>query len=283
MTNLQRALQIIHYVSPAAILAYYLLAKLVSTCTLHNLKASRTCNSKALSRLTWVILLSYMIESGVLLTDTAVGLGKFSSVDSNVSIFFRMTCGISLTQYQIYALSSSLVWMILIASDADASNNVSYPQYGSWLLALLAEGLLLAFAFGHGLSADAFGYSRVAIKVCRLLMLIALPTLLFSNPLRKSAAKDEESAALLGQDHEIVHPEMTQSNGTTPGYGSISTAPADAGLEFAAKQRQEDEKKKAKSEQKLQESGNLFRYVRACRLIEPNTHGFEPILAPGGC
>lgn len=82
--ELQHALHVVHYVSPAAIIAYYVLAVTVSTCTLQNLK-TRTSPRKILIGFTCMILLSYAVEACMLLIDTLANHGQFSSTDSNVS------------------------------------------------------------------------------------------------------------------------------------------------------------------------------------------------------
>lgn len=83
--KLQQTLCIIHYVSPAVIIAYYSLAVTVSVCVLHNLKHPRTSPLTILKWLTFTILFSYMVEACMLLIDTLANHSRFSSTDSNVS------------------------------------------------------------------------------------------------------------------------------------------------------------------------------------------------------
>ncbi len=83
--KLQQALQIVHYLSPAVVILYYILALTISICTLHNLDSSRSRPRKILLRLTVVILLSYLVEVCLLVIDTLVNHGRLSSTDRNVS------------------------------------------------------------------------------------------------------------------------------------------------------------------------------------------------------
>ena len=134
-----------------------------------------------------------------------------------------------------------------------------YPQYGSWLISLFAEGLLLALELGYGFSRSAFVYARMSAQTCRLLILIALPTLLFSKSVGRTPSIDEESAALLGQNASSSQ-EPDKSDGTSR-YGAIAAPPpSEANLEYEADRRKRDDEEKQKLDKRLQESGNWYRY-----------------------
>lgn len=83
----QRFLQALHYIAPALVLAYFLVAATVSICTLQNLKASRSGPRRILVCLVSLIVVSFLVESCMLLTDTAVNGARHSSTDGNVSAF----------------------------------------------------------------------------------------------------------------------------------------------------------------------------------------------------
>lgn len=90
-TNQQpRFLQSLHYLAPALVLAYFLIATAISICTLQNLKASRTGPRKILLSLLSLVVISFMVEACMLLTDTAVNGADHSSTDSNVSFLPRI-------------------------------------------------------------------------------------------------------------------------------------------------------------------------------------------------
>lgn len=83
--KLRHFLSILHYLSPIVIISFYLLAATVSICTLQSLKASRIGPRQLLLWLMSSVLVSYIVEACMLLTDTMTNDARFSSTDSNVS------------------------------------------------------------------------------------------------------------------------------------------------------------------------------------------------------
>ena len=81
----QRFLQYLRYIVPAVVFAYFWIAKTISVCTLQNLKASGTGPRKVLLPLASLVVFSFLVESCMLLTDTAFNGARYSSTDSNVS------------------------------------------------------------------------------------------------------------------------------------------------------------------------------------------------------
>lgn len=79
-----RALAVLHYLSPAVVLAYYLIAATVSACALHKPKVSRPGPRKVVLWLVSLVLSSYFVEACMLLTDTLTNHAGFSSTDKNV-------------------------------------------------------------------------------------------------------------------------------------------------------------------------------------------------------
>ena len=85
----QPFLQMLHYLAPALILAYFLITTAISVCTLQHLRACGTGPRKVLASLISLVVISFLVESCMLVTDTAVNGARHSSTDSNVSIFPR--------------------------------------------------------------------------------------------------------------------------------------------------------------------------------------------------
>ena len=81
----QRFLQSLHYLGPALVLAYFLVSTSISACTLQNLKACGTGPRRLLVSLLSLVVASFLAESCMLLTDTAVNHARHSSTDTNVS------------------------------------------------------------------------------------------------------------------------------------------------------------------------------------------------------
>ena len=98
--KVHRAIQIVHYVGPCATLAYYLVATSVGVCFLQYLKTSRVSPVKTLLGLMSLIWISFVVQAGMLILDTLVNSGRFSSTDGNVgtlktlclSIFSLIQC-----------------------------------------------------------------------------------------------------------------------------------------------------------------------------------------------
>lgn len=85
----QRFLQALHYTAPVLVLGYFLITSTISACTLHNLKASGTGSRKVLISLVCVVVLSFLVDSCMLLADTALNGSRHSPGDSNVSILLH--------------------------------------------------------------------------------------------------------------------------------------------------------------------------------------------------
>ena len=81
----QRFIHSLHYFGPALVLAYFHVANAYSACTLQNLKARGTGPRKVLIPLVCLVLISFLVEACMLLTDTAINGARYSSTDVNVS------------------------------------------------------------------------------------------------------------------------------------------------------------------------------------------------------
>ena len=152
-----------------------------------------------------------------------------------------------------------MVWAILVASLSGTDNPVSYPHYGAWFIALLAEASLLALGVGQGYYSNGFTYARMTVQAFRLLILIALPILLLTKSTNDTPASDEESAALLGQVKTSIN-NVDSSNGVSR-YGSIAASPTEADTDDEeAKDRKKEEERQRKLDKRLQDSGSWLGY-----------------------
>ncbi|KAL6718941.1 hypothetical protein ACLMJK_003176 [Lecanora helva] len=238
--ELGKALHIVYYLSPILLISYYIIAVAVSVCTLQNLKSPRNSPRKILLALTCMVLLSYFAEDCMLVVDAFKNNGYHYSTASNT-----------------YVLSNTMIWTILALSVWSAGKSVWYPYYGSWFIALIAEGLLLALGLGYGYYTNGFAYARMTVEACRLLLLVALPTTLFTNPAKGADTEDEESSALLR--HKKAATNDTHASNGAPQYGSITASSPEEEVEDEAQRRKDEEQQKL--DRRLQESGNWFRYI----------------------
>lgn len=134
---------------------------------------------------------------------------------------------------------------------------MSYPYYGSWLIAFIGEATLFGFKLDNSRPCGAFEFSQTVVQVGRILLTGLLPTILFLKSTKRGHA-DEESAPLLGHDKE--NSKDTQQSKASSSYGS-STAFDDADLEFEESERMKDAKQKEQIEKRLQAHGNWIAYV----------------------
>ncbi|KAL9070382.1 MAG: hypothetical protein Q9161_004941 [Pseudevernia consocians] len=248
----QHFLQLLHYIAPALVLLYYLIATTISVCTLQNLKPGTTSPRRVLVSLVSLVVISYLVESCMLLTDTTINGARQSSTDSNV-----------------YALFSLLVWTILLTGLVNAKNPaVWYPYYGSWFMGLVVEAILFTCVLTYGISPSIYAYIHVAIQACRMLVLVLLSTVLFTKSFKR-IGPDEESTSLLGRDKG--ESDDTQALVGTSSYGSITIAANGeaADLEYEAEQRKKYQERKERLEKRLQAEGNWFTYVKAFSVFIP--------------
>ena len=85
----QRFLQALHYLAPASVLGYFLITTAISACKLQNLKASGTGPRKVVIPLVCLVVISFSVDSCMLIIDTAISGACHSSTDSIVSFSLR--------------------------------------------------------------------------------------------------------------------------------------------------------------------------------------------------
>lgn len=145
---------------------------------------------------------------------------------------------------------------------------VWYPYCGSWSIGLVAEAIFFTFVLTYGISPSAFGYTQVTLQACRMLMLVLLSTVLFTNSSKKTGA-DEESVSLL--KHSKGESDDTNTSTGKSSYGSITiTANGEsADLEYEARERKKEQDRKQLLDKRLQANGNWFTYGSLPRTL-PN-------------
>ncbi|KAL2046293.1 hypothetical protein N7G274_001740 [Stereocaulon virgatum] len=251
MDKLYGLRHMLHYAVPAIVLVYYVLAITVSILTLQNLKfPNRKAPRKVLPQLVAFVLLSYVVEAALLLTETFANGGLYSSTDTNV-----------------FALSSVLVWAILLVC-FDSKSSIWYPDCGTWLITIVAEIVLFALTLNHGITPSTFAYPHLVVQACRLIALVLLPTVLFSRYSEKIAV-DEESAPLLGQRKDLLAD--VQISNEDSKYGSMSASSDE--IEVEDDDDSDSEATKAKKEKELKDrllaNGNWFTYARSFSIFVP--------------
>lgn len=91
---------VLYFIVPATVLTYYILASMISTCTLQNMKARPGKTPfKVLLWLMILVALSFGIEALMLIVDTIDNEARYSSTGSNVRLFSRLTGHIKQSSY----------------------------------------------------------------------------------------------------------------------------------------------------------------------------------------
>lgn len=128
-----------------------------------------------------------------------------------------------------------------------------YPFYGSSLIAVVSEALILLLKPTKESGYSIFIVLYLLVQACRLLLFIALPIVILSRRLERSISSDEEASPLLGQDKK-----STRKRGS-PVYGTLSAAPSKSDEESEDEDSKRNDKDREKLEKHLQDSGSVFK------------------------
>lgn len=144
---------------------------------------------------------------------------------------------------------SIIVWGIVELALLDTSKPVWYPYYGSWMLSLVSESILLFFrvSASRSVNLDKFDIAGLSVQVVRILVFMAMPLGVWALRARDMEACSEESARLLGES-------LNASYGAMAELDSDSEGTMDA---------------RARMLKKIEESGNWWTYAKSFALLWP--------------
>ncbi|KAL8900445.1 MAG: hypothetical protein Q9207_005693 [Kuettlingeria erythrocarpa] len=259
-TRVQMAQAILLYAAPIVVLLYYLVALVTSACTLQK---GRKYKSRRQHQTTVAfvcfILVTYLLQSGLLVTDPFAHIQQASSVAANV-----------------HAISSLILWSLFAVVLHRTKRPVLYPHLGSWLITLTFDIVLLSLFASQRLLSTAIGVLLVVIWACRILALLALLATCTAACFEFRRPKpDEESTALLGQK---IAASVGRNPNLQPGgdYGSVSVtndpnaAPTDSEDSDSESTPDGESKKRQKAvSERLKEDGNWFTYLRGFAIFIP--------------
>ncbi|KAL8690737.1 MAG: hypothetical protein Q9218_003879 [Villophora microphyllina] len=257
--KMQKAQHVLHYLTPAIILLYYLGALGVVICTLQKgRKPKRNISRQTTSWILGYIVASYLAQSGVLLADSISATPRFSSSAANIN-----------------ALSNTLLWSALNACLYRAKRPVWHPYVGAWLIALVLEITTFSLSISHHAVSDAGEYVLVAIQTSRF---AAFTVLLVAHATARIRPKwlqlDEESTSLL-QPHNLPSKDSTMNGSAKAGYGSVAVTPTgDASTDEEDSESDDSihpgvKKKKKALDARLQNDGSWFTYLRGFAIFVP--------------
>lgn len=251
----------IHYLYPALILTYFVIASGVSVCTLQTLKASIEPKNQRVPRnivltVLLLVVVTYLAQVTTVVVRSIVARSWLGREDAVVGW-----------------LSCFMVYGVQAASLVKTEHPVWYPFYGAWLLAISCELALGILCFTRG-GVFLSGLPSVAhLGLCglRAFLLLFIAVIYFSQRDRDTAthSSDEERQSLLNPNGSAQHPELSGNGSTTAPQNRSQDYGSTQGSDATSKKRRgelpyerREREGRERLEKRLQEEGNWFTYVR---------------------
>ncbi|KAF2499986.1 hypothetical protein BU16DRAFT_522847 [Lophium mytilinum] len=248
------SLEIFHYLTPLAVIAFALGAHTVAFCTLQtgkNAPSSKTRHSSA-TWLTLAVTMAYTAEGFIYVLHALTKHGWWASQDS-----------------VLYVLASVLVWGCIYCMLYESKKPVWSPYVGSWILGLVLETVVCGLSIAAAPRTNDFENIRLAIQVIRVLILLVLSgngiLLAFpsANPLPQ---RDAERQPLLGGNVTADGTDSETLYGATPATSKNASDDEDEDED-----EPEDRNKKIKEQQRkrLEEQGGWLGYLKGFLIFLP--------------
>ncbi|KAI7158500.1 putative ABC transporter [Hortaea werneckii] len=251
-----RALQVLHYLVPLAVVAYFAAAKTVAACLLH--KSDRPAVQ---GRRSAIFLLSVStilcIAQGILYISAATG--NHSAIPTQ--------------DRYIYAILATFAYSSLLLGLIETKRPVWYVYFGSWLVGLLGEtGCLVCQIFADR---GSYRFWLIALHSARAFCLLGLTLLgavLVLRSRQKSTKKQGESESLLanGNGHATGEPETYgTANGNSARKDDIPDDDDDYDIDSDSEEPAEDRKLKKEQRKRLEGAGNWLNYLADFKVFIP--------------
>ncbi|KAI4281281.1 MAG: hypothetical protein L6R38_003806 [Xanthoria sp. 2 TBL-2021] len=259
--RMQKAQAALQYAAPAIILLYYLSSIISAVITLqigHKNKQNR------LRQITiWcvrLILFTYLAQCADLVVDSLSAHPTTSTLAANVN-----------------AASSTLLWFLVNIILQSTRRPVWYPYLGACIITLAFEAAIFSLFISQLSKGKAAGFAFVVSHVCRFAVLLLILAVHQKTRMGiKYSQSDEESAASLLQ-HQLRSAPIQDGTAKPAGnYGSVVVIDA-AYPESSDSEDSEDDdlyskaakKKQRLMNERLQQDGNWFTYLRGFSLFVP--------------
>lgn len=248
------------YAAPLTVLFYYLGASAVSVCTLQNGHKHRQGGSRrAIHSSMYFVLITYTVQSSLLVLDSLSKAPQISSVAANVN-----------------AISFLILWSTQTILLHRTRRPVWYVYYGSWLVTIAFEIVLLSLFASLQTVSRIPAVILVIIRASRIIVLLGLVVryvMLRVNVRRLWS--DEESASLLGSK-TVSTIQQSQAAKSPDDYGStMTTAEAHSSSTETEDSEPEDQavrdrkKKQQPVTERLKKDGNWLTYLRGFSIFIP--------------
>ncbi|KAI4143657.1 MAG: hypothetical protein LQ341_002855 [Variospora aurantia] len=247
----QAALQ---YAAPGVVLLYYIGAIAISLCTLQKgQKQGRSRSHQIIRAVIAFVLVTYIIQSALLLADSFALVPKISSVAANVN-----------------AISSALLWSVLIIVLRRTKRPIWYPYSGSWLITLALEIPLFSVSASQLAVTPPIQIVLYATWAGRSIALLGLLAMHTATELKISRLRIDEEAA------PLLNPKIPPASSQNQSYGSIAAngdahAPS-SDLEDSEGEDEADKKAKKKRQlvtERLKKDGNWLTYLQGFSVFIP--------------
>ncbi|KAK4547577.1 hypothetical protein LTR36_000534 [Oleoguttula mirabilis] len=258
--GIRKALQVLHYIAPIAVIVYFLAAKTVSACLLHH-PSKQT--GKASRRYTGIALLFAVLA-------TLIAQGIVYAIQGT-----RQTRPWPSEDSIIYILVSICAYGSLFLGLLETKTPIWHPYLGAWLIGFAFEVPCAVLEALAGASWEHFAALSTSLQTGRAVLLLALciSGFYFSlNDRRVSHKKSDETEPLLanGTNGHAVEPAPQPKYGTADSDGtSKDDEEDDTDVDSDSEEPDRDKELKAAQRKRLKESGSWLNYLKDFKIFIP--------------
>ncbi|KAI7200652.1 hypothetical protein KC324_g2610 [Hortaea werneckii] len=249
------ALQVLHYLVPLAVIAYFTAAKTVAACLLH--KSDRPAVRGRRSAIFLLFVSTILcIAQGILYVFAATG--NHSAIPTQ--------------DRYIYAILATFASSSLLLGLIETKRPVWYVYFGSWLVGLLGETGCLVCQILADRGSDFWPIALHSARAFCLLGLTLLGAVLVLRSRQKFIKKQGESESLLanGNGHATREPETYgTANGNSARKDDIADDDDDYDIESDSEEPAEDRKLKKEQRKRLEGAGNWLNYLADFKVFIP--------------
>lgn len=154
----------------------------------------------------------------------------------------------------------------------DSAYPVWYPYYGSWLIALVIEAVLITLSVGYSMPTTRLDSVVLGLAAARVGLLISLLLFLFGrrSTARRYSRGDEENQPLLAPSNVQGSSEDSGTAQSSTQYGSIPTGGSGVGnTDWEASDKERERKARQRVEDRLRDDGNWWTYAKGFSVRHP--------------
>lgn len=266
-SQLRFAVKAIHYAFPATCFLYFGINLVVTVCTLQTQRLriqDQHVRRNVILALIIAVTGTYIIEAIITAIKCFIQQVEDYGQDATED---RM----------VYLVASSITFAIQTIALSDAKFPVWYPYYGTWLVGIIAEIMLVVMSdIIQGPPRTAYRFVLTIIQAVRVCLFLALPAIYFGlrNDKKAYDNSDAERQALLSKKLAAKPSSSQNSVATTEGYGTTSDTTAQESGNVSETDSEDSwlaEQRKAQEliAKRLKQDGNWFTYAKGFAIFFP--------------